>query len=203
MNNSARLDNYRKRAMQLICGCCLISLYMCAYAQVGNQGTFVGRLFWYEPSHDNYVATEFYSSPNINGATTRIPQKTRIQVVAAQRGWFAIQVGAVSPSAPVVYIPIRMFLFRLYPAGSVIDSYTAKDVFMRASIFEDDPDVLKTQFEKKDKDATTAPAPKPSVKLKPWQKYKENWGGITPPPKKNKNLLLDPIKPPDQADEPP
>jgi hypothetical protein len=201
MRINGPLDNYRVRITRLICACCLISLAMCSYAQVASQGTFIGRQFWYEPSHDKYVPTEFYDSPVLDSPKTLISKKTRIQVVAAQKGWFAIRVGP-DPASPVKYMPIRMFMFRLYQAGAVSDPYAAKNAFMRASLFEADPDIVKKQFESKDEDPTLAATPKPSAKLKPWQKYKENWGSVTPAPKKNKNLLLDPIKPPEQPEQP-
>lgn len=198
-----RFGNHRMHVMRLICACCLLSLSICTSAQIANQETFVGRLFWYDPSHDKYVATEFYSASMPDAPKVRIPKKTRIQVVAAQRGWFAIRSGPGSDSASMLYMPIRMFMFRLYQPNLVSDPGAARDAFMRASLFEVDPDLLKSQFEPKDQEATLAATPKPSGKLKPWQKYKENWGSVTPPPKKNKYRLLDDPKQPEQPETPP
>ena len=185
-------ENYLVRMTRPVWICCLISLATCSHAQVMNPESFVGRSYWYEPSHDRYVPTEFYNSPAENAPITRIARKTRIKVVGAKKNWFAIRFEAAPGIVSQVYMPAAMFMTRLYRPGGAAD---ANAVFMRASLFENDPDVIKKQFESKDREQTPGLTPKPSAKLKPWQKYKENWGSITPPPKKNKHLLLDDIKP--------
>ena len=193
-------DNYLVRMTRPLCIFCLISLATCCHAQVMNPECLVGRSFWYEPSHDKYVPTEFYNSAAENAPTTRILRKTRIRVVATRKNWFAIRYEPTPGVMSHVYMPAATFFTRLYRPGGSGD---ASALFMRASLFENDPDVVKKQFESKDKEQTPGSTPKPSAKLKPWQKYKENWGSITPPPKKNKNLLLDDIKPPREPEPAP
>jgi hypothetical protein len=203
MRTSGWRDNYVVRAARQICTCYLILLSMCSFAQVVSPESFVGRSFWYEPSHDKYVQTEFYNSPSANASKTRISRKTQIRVVNARKNWFAIRFEPVVGTVSYVYIPIGNFKSRLYQRGGASDPYSANAAFMRASLFEDDPDVLKSQFETKDPEKTQGLTPNPSAKLKPWQKYKENWGNVTPAPKKNKHLLLDDIKQPEQPDTTP
>ncbi len=189
--------NYAKRVTRHICICCLISFSICSHAQGLNPESFAGRWFWYEPSHDQYVTTEFYNSPDFTAPMTRIARKTRIYVLKANKSWFVIRFALAPGAISQVFVPAGMFMSRLYREGG---TGASKAAFMRASLFEVDPDTLKGKFESKDEESTPALTPKPSSKLKPWQKYKENWGGITPPPKKNKYLLLDDIKQPEQPD---
>ena len=198
MRTNRRFDNDLARAMRLICVSCLIVFSTHSYSQELN-----GHSFWYEPAHDKWVATEFYKSPTFEAPLIHFKRKTRIHVLADRKGWLAIRIVAGPVNASPVFMPIRMFKSRLYKAGSAVEFGDARVAFARASLFEDDPDVLKRRFDSKDDESKEMPKAKPSAKLKPWQKYKENWGSVTPAPKKNKHSLLDDIKQPGVADATP
>ena len=193
MRNNRQLDNYVSRMMRATIACCLISFALCSYAQDNT-----GRSFWYEPSHDKLVPTEFYKSPSFDAPLIRFTRKTRIQVLAVRRSWLAIRIVAAPGNASPVFMPVGMFRSRLYKAGGAVDFGGAYAAFMRASLFEEDPDIIKRQFESKDDESKEMPKSKPSAKLKPWQKYKENWGSVTAAPKKKRGLLDD-IKQPEEA----
>ena len=197
-----RPDGELTRAMRLALACCLILLPICSHAQSGSQDTYVGNFYWYDPSHDKWVPTEFYAAASADSPVTRFTRKTRMQVVAARRGWLAIRPAAGAEATTIVFMPVGTFRFRLYKdkASSTFDVRTALAAFERASLFADDPDILKRRFEKKADEPKESPNAKSSAKLKPWQKYKENWGSVTPAPKKNKHSLLDDIKQPGAAD---
>ena len=155
------------RLLGFLCVCCLIPLPEC-FAQVPGTENLVGRTFWYEPAHEKYAPTEFYRSPATDAATLRITRKERLQVIDAKKGWLSIGIASLPGNPPQAYLPIYAFRSRLYQRAGVWDVYES---FMRASIFEDDPDVIKRKFESSD----TKSQPQTSAKLPPWQKYKENW----------------------------
>ena len=194
MKTDWRTRNWRLRLFHLVCACWLLPFSTSLHAQA------IGTSFWYEPSHDKWVPTEFYAMPALNAPTTRIPRKTRILLVAERQGWFAIRAEIVPGNPTLVFMPVRMFRFRLYRPGPAGDANAA---FQRSSLFEIDPDIIQRQLEGKDQEATTGVKTNPTGKLKPWQKYKENWGSLKPPPKKKKYLLLDDIKQPEEAPETP
>ena len=172
---------------------------MCSHGQSAGTGTITGTSFWYEPSHDKWVATDFYGAPQLNATTIRLRRKTRILVLFEKQAWYALR-AEIGGTPTLLFMPVRMFKFRLYkptPAGD------ANAAFQRASLFEVDPDIIQRQLEGKDQESTSNLKTTPAGKLKPWQKYKENWGSLNPPPKKKKYLLLDDIKQPEEAPETP
>ncbi len=174
--------------VRLLWAFCLIAAPQCG-AQMLDPETFVGRTYWFEPAHEKYAPTNFYRSPAIDAATLRITRRDRLRVMDAKKGWLAIGIASLPGAPPQAYLPIRIFRSRLYQRAGVWDTY---DTFARASIFEDDPDVLKRKFESRDPRSASAA----SGKLPPWQKYKENWGGVKLAPAKKSRLPWDDSKQP-------
>ena len=111
------------RAMRLVLACCLILLPICSHAQSGSQDTYVGNFYWHDPSHDKWVPTEFYAAASADSPVTRFTRKTRMQVVAARRGWLAIRPAAGAEATTIVFMPVGTFRFRLYKgkASSTFD----------------------------------------------------------------------------------
>ena len=180
------------RSLRLIITCIL-----CFVASAAGAQDYIGRKYWYEPSHEVNAPTDFYRAPSFNAPIVNLHKKDRIEVMGARRGWFAVRVESLRGSLPQLFVPILIFKARLYqPQNEFQNAY---DNFMSAALFETDPDEIKAKLTGKPPDADSKD--KASAKLMPWQKYKEKWGSVKPEPKK-KYRMLDDTKAPENAAQP-
>lgn len=132
----------------------------CAFGQSDLPDRYLGRKYWYEPEHEKYVQTEFYRLPNFDKGSFTISKKTQFAVAEYARGWFRLRFESGAAKGSFGYIPSRMLRTRLYEPKL---TESVQETFRKASIFEEDPEVIRKRLER-----AAAVAPKGPVTPPPW-----------------------------------
>ena len=143
----------------------LLGLACCAAAfaqRVNSPDYYINRKFWYEPEHDKNVRTEFHRTPKFDEGVFFLTKKTKFQVLGASRGWFQLRLESGAFSSNTAYMPVRLLRSRLY-VPTLTESF--QESFRRASIFDEDPDIIRKRLEAAGK-APPKPAAPPPWKIR-------------------------------------
>lgn len=139
----------------------LLGLACCAGAfaqRIDEPKYYIGRKFWYEPEHDKNVPTEFYRAPSFDTPVFRLSKKTKFEIQGIGRGWFKLRFDSGPFSDATAYMPVRLLRSRLY-VPKITESYV--ESFRRASIFDEDPDIIARRLEAAGKVVPKSAAPPP------------------------------------------
>jgi hypothetical protein len=141
----------------------LLGLACCAgaFAQGSDSpGSYIGRKYWYEPTHEKYAPVEFHRVPDFDRGIFNIHKKSRFEVVEASRGWLKLRFESSAYGENIAYLPARMLRSRLY-APTIGE--TLQETFRKAAIFEEDPDVIQRRLDAGAKPAAKRSTPPPWV----------------------------------------
>jgi hypothetical protein len=153
----------------------LIAALLPAVARAQAPATpAAGDTFWYEPAHEKYAPMDIYKQSAFVGNPGHVKEKQQFDIVTSQQGWLLLRFRATNLQG---FVHSSIFRMRRYLPS---EGTAGMEAFERASIFDEDPDIIRERLTK----AEQAQAAAPTVKLPPWQRYKEKWASTKPEQKK-------------------